>query len=86
MILHVQKKANITALQDFYRAYSLEEKDHYVLITPSAIKEVDDSHKEDVIAAFPMDSDIQLANRKYISKTREIKFSDEESGFSPRIS
>ena len=43
MILHVQKKANITALQDFYRAYSLEEKDHYVLITPSAIKEVDDN-------------------------------------------
>jgi 3-deoxy-7-phosphoheptulonate synthase len=77
MILHVQKKANITALQDFYRAFSLEEKDYFVLITPSAIKEVDEKHKKDVIAAFPMDSDIQLANRKYISSTREIKFSDD---------
>lgn len=76
MILHVQKKANITALQDFYRAYSIEEKDYFVLITPSAIKEADEIHKEDIMACYPMDSDIQLANKKYISTTREIKFSD----------
>lgn len=76
MILHVQKKANLAALQDFYRAYAIEEKDYDVLISPSSIKEVDESHKSDVIASFPMDSDIQLASRKYISTTREIKFSD----------
>lgn len=77
MILHVQKKANIAALQDFYRAYSLEEKDHYVLITPSAVKEADESHKDDIIASYLMDSDIQLASRKYISRTREIAFSND---------
>ena len=76
MILHVQKKANLAALQDFYRAYAIEEKDYYVLITPSSLKEVDESHQADIIASFPMDSDIQLASRKYISTTREIKFSD----------
>jgi len=77
MILHIQKKANIASLQDFYKAYSIEEKDHYVLITPSAVKEVDESHKSDVIASFPMDSDIQLASSKYITTTREIRFSDD---------
>ena len=61
MILHVQKKANLAALQDFYRAYAIEEKDYYVLITPSSLKEVDESHQADIIASFPMDSDIQLA-------------------------
>ena len=76
MILHVQKKANLAALQDFYRAYAIEEKDYYVLITPSSLKEVDESHQADIIASFPMDSDIQLASRKYIPSTREIKFSD----------
>jgi len=76
MILHVQKKANLVALQDFYRAYAIEEKNYYVLITPSSIKEIDESHKEDIIASFPMDTDIQLASRKYISEAREIKLSD----------
>jgi 3-deoxy-7-phosphoheptulonate synthase len=76
MILHVQKKANLAALQDFYRAYAIEEKDYYVLITPSSLKEVDESHQADIIASFPMDSDIQLASSKYIPSTREIKFSD----------
>lgn len=76
MILHVQKKANIKALQDFYRAFSIEEKDYFVLITPSAVKEADASHKKDIISEFPMESDIQLANRKYLNSTREIHFSD----------
>ena len=39
MILHVQKKANLAALQDFYRAYAIEEKDYDVLISPSSIQE-----------------------------------------------
>jgi len=77
MIIHVQKKANIAALQDFYKAYSIEENDYYILITPSAVKEVDPSHKKEVIASFPMESDIQLASRKYISTTREIKLAED---------
>jgi 3-deoxy-7-phosphoheptulonate synthase len=76
MILHVQKKANLAVLQDFYRAYAIEEKDYYVLITPSSIKDVDETHRADILASFPMDSDIQLASRNYVSTTREIKFSD----------
>lgn len=72
MILHIQKKSNVKELQEFYQAFVLEEKDYYVLIAPSSVKEIDVKHKDDVIAYFSMDSDIQLASRQYIQDTREI--------------
>lgn len=77
MIIHIHKKANIEALQDFYRAFSIEEKDYYILITPSAIKEINASHKDLVIAQFPMDSDIQLASKKYVQGTRQIQITED---------
>lgn len=76
MILHVQKKANTQALQDFYQAFAIDTPDHTILVTPSAIKKVDKSHENDVIASFPMESDIQLSSRNYIKNTREIKITN----------
>jgi len=76
MILHVQKKANIKELQDFYKAIVLEEKNHYLFITPSSIKEIDPSHAESILLNIPLDSDIQLASKKYIDETREISISE----------
>lgn len=76
MIIHVQKKAPIKELQDYYKAIVLEDKDYYIFITPSTIKRVEEKHQGDIIASYPMESDIQLASRDYESATREIKIAD----------
>lgn len=74
MILHVQKKAKIRELQDYYKAILLTTSTHYILVTPSSIKQVNTKHKSDIIESFSMDSDIQLASKKYLTKTRKIDF------------
>lgn len=75
MILHIQKKAKINELKDFYKAIVLDTPECYILVTPSAIKEVDEKHREMVIFSKVLDSDIQLASRSYIENTRQVAIS-----------
>lgn len=77
MILHVQKKANIPALQEFYQAFALHTPDYVILVTPSAIKTVDKTHQKDILVSYPMDSDIQLASSNYHTSKREIKINSD---------
>lgn len=73
MIIHIQKKANLKKLKDFYQAITIEGKDFNILVTPSSIKEASKDHSGDIVKAFPMDSDIQLASRTYLNETRSIQ-------------
>lgn len=73
MILHIQKKAKINDLKEHYQAIAIETPDYYILVTPSAIKEIKPEHEDLVLFSKPMDTDIQLANRTYIDSTREIQ-------------
>jgi 3-deoxy-7-phosphoheptulonate synthase len=73
MIIHIQKKANLKKLQDFYQAIAIEGKDFNILVTPSSIKEASSDHSGDILEVFPMDSDIQLASRTYHNETRSIQ-------------
>lgn len=72
MILHIHKKAKIIDLKDQYKAIAIETPEYYILVTPSSIKEINPEHQEFVLLSKPMDSDIQLASRKYIEETRSI--------------
>ncbi len=79
MILHIQKKANLKKLQDYYQAIVIDGPDYNVLVTPSSIKTVADEHAGDVILAIPMSSDIQLASTNYLETKREVKITNEIS-------
>lgn len=74
MILHVEKKYEnkVNELAEYYQAYVLKKIDHFVLISSSNIKDVQEEHKEFVTNVFVADSDIQLANIDY-HKKREVK-------------
>ena len=51
-----------------------KENDYFVLVTPSAVKELPTVLNGHTAAYFAMDSDIQLASRKYRAATREVTF------------
>ena len=73
MIIHIQKKADLKKLQEFYQAIAIEGKDFNILVTPSSIKEPSPEHSAGIMEFYAMDSDIQLASRKYQGETRSIQ-------------
>ena len=54
----------------------LHQNGTYILITPSALKEVPDYLQTHAESSFYMDSDIQLASKKYLPNIREVKLGD----------
>lgn len=72
MILHIQKKDNTQEIRDFYKAIAIEAQDYTILVTPSAIKNSDIKHKESILFEMSFDTDLQLANKKYIESNREV--------------
>ena len=46
--------------------------DCFVLVTPSKLKEAPNQYSSMIEQSWPMDSDIQLASKSYLSETREI--------------
>lgn len=79
MIIHVSKNAEqsaLSALLKRYDAFSFEDGDNLVVITSSSVKNVDEEFKPLVKEEFVFDTDIQLANRGYITNTRVVKITD----------
>lgn len=61
-------------------AFVLETEDLYTLVTPSAMKEVPDTYKDKIERAVVLDSDIQLASKKYKSQKRTVALKNTELG------
>jgi len=60
-------------------SFILKQNGSFILVTPNKLKEVEEKHKSLVAESFVFNDDIQLASRKFIQRTREIKISDEIS-------
>jgi 3-deoxy-7-phosphoheptulonate synthase len=76
MIIHLKKeigleRANIVAKEN--NAFLIERPTYFELISSSGQKEVAAKYSSEVLETFTFDTDIQLASRKYINKTREVK-------------
>jgi 3-deoxy-7-phosphoheptulonate synthase len=79
MIIHLKnsttpEQAEIVAKQ--CQAMFYKKQDFYVLVTPSALKELPNGIEAHVEAFFPMKNDMQLASREYMKETREVKIGD----------
>lgn len=83
MIAHIKKEIPddlFRKLIDDYGAMHFETPDHHVVVTASKEKALKDDFTKYVIAGYPCDTDIQLASRGYLPKTREIQIADTKVG------
>jgi len=83
MIVHFSKSIGNEKAQEISKkinAFLVEKEDKYVLISSSSHKELDEELKKLSTEHFVFSDDIQLASRKYISKTRKIKIGSVEIG------
>lgn len=76
MILHT--KAGISEVQAHEIAKATQsaifkKDDYYVLVTPSKMKETPTEFSALIQAEWPMNDDIQLASKSYLTTTREVK-------------
>ncbi|MEO9533158.1 MAG: 3-deoxy-7-phosphoheptulonate synthase [Crocinitomicaceae bacterium] len=79
MIIHLKKeigleRANVIAEEN--NAFLIDRPEHFELISSSGQKEIDVKYSSEVLKTFTFDNDIQLASRKYIQETREVKIGD----------
>lgn len=70
-----EKKAN--ELGGELKSFVLKENGSFILITPSKLKEVEKKYSQFVSDSIPFNDDIQLASKKFIPHTREIKIGKE---------
>ena len=76
MIIHLKKNTDKNLAKEIakkYEAVELIGEEKIILITPYTIKNVDDKYLEHIDNSMVFDSDIQLASKKYITETREVK-------------
>jgi 3-deoxy-7-phosphoheptulonate synthase len=76
MIVHLKEniqEMEAVKLAEATRAVFYEKEGRYIFITPSADQELPAVLEGLADAYFPMDSDIQLASKKYRSELREIQ-------------
>ncbi|MFH1005003.1 MAG: bifunctional 3-deoxy-7-phosphoheptulonate synthase/chorismate mutase [Bacteroidota bacterium] len=66
-----EKKAN--ELGKALKSFVVKQNGSYILITPSGEKEIEAKYKSLVSESILFNDDIQLASKKFISGTREIK-------------
>ena len=83
MIIHLKKdignsKANEIAAK--INAFLVEQKEYFVLITSSSVKEVPADVKSHLIDSFVFPDDMQLSSRQYMNTTREIQFGNVRIG------
>lgn len=77
MIIHLKENTEQSVAEKIageLEAIVLNEDNRIVLITPSALKKLDEKYSNNVEEYFVMDTDIQLANIKYKKEKREIKW------------
>src|ERR1039458_5032417 len=70
-----EKKAN--ELGKELDAFVVKHDGSLLLVTPTKLKEVNEKHKSFVSESFVFNDDIQLASKRFIPHTREIKISEE---------
>ena len=83
MIVHLKKElseAQVEKIATDLKAVSFKKPEHYVLVTPSSLKELNVSYNGEVIDTFTFDNDIQLASKKYLSTTRQVKIGPQTIG------
>ena len=76
MIVHLKKELSeeqVETIAKDLKAVSFKRPEHYVLVTPSSLKELHGSYNGEVIDTFTFDNDIQLASKNYLANTREVK-------------
>jgi len=76
MIIHIDKKIpleKVIKLAKKNNASYLSKEEYYILVTSSSVKELPQELIPHTKGYFVMDSDIQLASRKYNSQTKKIE-------------
>lgn len=76
MIIHLKKSIGDERAEQIAKAnnaFLINQENQYVLISSSSQKEIDSQYDADVIETFVFDNDMQLASRKYMPTTREVK-------------
>ncbi len=79
MIIHLKKnvtKEEAIIIAEKTESVMFKRNDFFVLITPSKITKIPKMFSNKINDFFPMDSDMQLSSKKYLSNTREIKIND----------
>jgi 3-deoxy-7-phosphoheptulonate synthase len=87
MVLHLKTNTSEAIAHEIgqqLQAIVFKEADYFVLVTPFALKAVPEAIQPYVQATWPMDSDIQLANRNYSSELRRIRWGSTEIGGSTK--
>lgn len=79
MIIHLKKnikaqQAETLAAQ--HQAVFYAKEDYYILILSSKVKQLPDTLSDHAEAFFVTDSDIQLASRNYLDRTREVSLGE----------
>ncbi len=77
MILHLHKSnlpQPLGELAASHQAVWFEATDYYVFVLSSSVKEVPHTLEKSVQAAWPCDSDIQLASKNYRKNLREVRW------------
>lgn len=83
MVIHLKNTIAETTAQQLgqqLQAIVSKEADYFVLVTPFALKTLPDAVLPFVQAAWPMDSDIQLASKNYKTELRKIRWGNTEIG------
>jgi 3-deoxy-7-phosphoheptulonate synthase len=76
MIIHLKNSTSPALAEQIAmqcQAMFYKKEDFYVLVTPSALKELPAGIESNVEAFFPMKNDMQLTSREYHKETREVK-------------
>lgn len=83
MIIHFKKETGtekIGQIAQAINAFIIEKDTHFVLISGSGHKELDPAYEPWVLEKFVFSDDIQLASRKYMSETREVRIGNVSIG------
>ena len=83
MIIHVKGSLNENEVHDLaekYRALSFRKNGHYVLVTSSSMKKMDEELASVAEDSYVFENDIQLASEQYKDGKRSVKVGDVEFG------
>ncbi|HEY4799378.1 MAG TPA: N-acetylneuraminate synthase family protein, partial [Bacteroidia bacterium] len=72
-----EQKAN--ELGKEFQSFVIKQNGSFVLVTPNKLKAVEEKYKSFVDESFVFNDDIQLASKKFIGGTREVKIANEIS-------
>jgi 3-deoxy-7-phosphoheptulonate synthase len=79
MILHLKKDQSTEQahqIAEELQAIIFKADEHFILVTPSALKTLPKALESATDAYWPMDSDIQLASKSYLKNTRTVQIGD----------